>query len=227
MRLADYQQYLPHDKETAIKINVSWHYFYPACSTTPWQLDGVIATLLEDGYCKEKLYGCHNRTVVVSARRGELANKQPLSAIADYLAAPGGCSTRAIPPTYPPQRRPGQGGGPGPSRGRRHPPAARLRRSRRDRAARGEHLQAGDSGRHLALVGAKELGVHVTMSFDPKFDQVVADRVQIQQVMVNLLRNGIDAMRASKRRELSVRVGKADKDGFTVVRVSDGRWHQR
>jgi hypothetical protein len=38
-------------------------------------LDGVIATLLEDGYCKEKIYGCHNRTVVVNARRGELANK--------------------------------------------------------------------------------------------------------------------------------------------------------
>ena len=76
MRLANYQEFLPRDKETALKINVSWHYFYPACSTTPWQLDGVIATLLEDGYSKEKLYGCHNRTVVVSARRGEVANKQ-------------------------------------------------------------------------------------------------------------------------------------------------------
>jgi len=75
MHLADYQQFLPRDKETALKINISWHHFYPACSTTPWQLDGVIATLLADGYCKEKLYGCHNRTVVVSAKRGELANK--------------------------------------------------------------------------------------------------------------------------------------------------------
>jgi uncharacterized protein (DUF362 family) len=76
MHLADYQQFLPPDNETALKINITWHYFYPACSTTPWQLDGVIATLLEDGYCKEKLYGCHNRTVVVSAKRGEVANKQ-------------------------------------------------------------------------------------------------------------------------------------------------------
>jgi uncharacterized protein (DUF362 family) len=75
MRLADYQSFLPHNNETALKINVSWHYFYPACSTTPWQLDGVISTLLEDGYSKESLYGCHNRTVVVSARRGEIANK--------------------------------------------------------------------------------------------------------------------------------------------------------
>jgi uncharacterized protein (DUF362 family) len=75
MRLADYQQCLPKENDTALKINVSWHYFYPSCSTTPWQLDGVISTLLEDGYRKEKLYGCHNRTVVVSAKRGELANK--------------------------------------------------------------------------------------------------------------------------------------------------------
>src|SRR5271166_4029201 len=75
MRLANYQQFLPKDKQTALKINISWHYFYPACSTTPWQLDGVISTLLEDGYCRDKLYGCHNRTGVVSAKRGELANK--------------------------------------------------------------------------------------------------------------------------------------------------------
>ncbi len=75
MRMADYRDFLPRENETALKINITWHYFYPACSTTPWQLDGVIATLLEDGYCKEKLYGCHNRTVVVSAKRGEIANK--------------------------------------------------------------------------------------------------------------------------------------------------------
>jgi uncharacterized protein (DUF362 family) len=84
MRLADYQQFLSRDKETALKINISWHYFYPACSTTPWQLDGVIATLLEDGYSKEKIFGCHNRTVVVSARRGELANKHKQVVVDKY-----------------------------------------------------------------------------------------------------------------------------------------------
>lgn len=76
MRLACYQQFLPRDREIALKINISWEHFYPACSTTPWQLDGVISTLLDDGYCRERLYGCHNRTVVVNARRGEVANKQ-------------------------------------------------------------------------------------------------------------------------------------------------------
>ncbi|MBI5399791.1 DUF362 domain-containing protein [Candidatus Saganbacteria bacterium] len=75
MRLADYQNYLPKDKDTALKINISWHHFYPACSTTPWQLEGVIKTLLADGYKRELIHGCHNRTVVVSATKGELANK--------------------------------------------------------------------------------------------------------------------------------------------------------
>jgi uncharacterized protein (DUF362 family) len=84
MRLANYQQFLSRDKETALKINITWHYFYPACSTTPWQLDGVISTLLEDGYSKEKLYGCHNRTVVVSARRGEVANKHKRVVVDKY-----------------------------------------------------------------------------------------------------------------------------------------------
>ena len=75
MHLADYQRFLPRENETALKANISWHFFYPACSTTPWQLEGVISTLLADGYSQDKLYGCHNRTVVVSARRGEVANK--------------------------------------------------------------------------------------------------------------------------------------------------------
>ena len=75
MHLANYQQFLPKDKETALKTNISWEHFYPACSTTPWQLDGVISTLLNDGYCKNKLYGAVNRTVVVDSKRGEVANK--------------------------------------------------------------------------------------------------------------------------------------------------------
>jgi uncharacterized protein (DUF362 family) len=75
MRLADYPVELAKDKPLALKINISWHHWYPACSTEPWQLEGVIRTLLDDGYDKDKIYGAHNRTVVVSAREGEVANK--------------------------------------------------------------------------------------------------------------------------------------------------------
>ncbi len=75
MRMADYQEHIKKEADTALKINISWHVFYPACSTTPWQLEGVIKTMLDDGYKRELIHGCHNRTVVVSAKRGEVANK--------------------------------------------------------------------------------------------------------------------------------------------------------
>jgi uncharacterized protein (DUF362 family) len=75
MHLANYQDFIKPGPEIALKINISWARWFPACSTTPWQLDGVIRTLLADGYPKESLYGCHNRTVVVNARDGEVNNK--------------------------------------------------------------------------------------------------------------------------------------------------------
>ncbi len=75
MNLADYQSVIPQKRDTALKINISWHKFYPACSTTPWQLEGVIKSMLADGYIPELIFGAHNRTVVVSAKRGEIANK--------------------------------------------------------------------------------------------------------------------------------------------------------
>ena len=45
MNLADYQSVLDRSADTALKINISWHFFYPGCSTTPWQLEGVIRCL--------------------------------------------------------------------------------------------------------------------------------------------------------------------------------------
>ncbi len=74
MRLAGYTAALPKDHETILKVNISWQTWYPACSSTPWQLDGVIRTLLEDGYRRESLLAAHNRTVVVDAYVGEVNN---------------------------------------------------------------------------------------------------------------------------------------------------------
>ncbi len=76
MNLAGYQQVLPKDRETALKINISWHFFYPAASTTPWQLDGVIRAMKKDGYDPSRIHACHNRTVVIDAHLGERENKQ-------------------------------------------------------------------------------------------------------------------------------------------------------
>ncbi|MGH2542507.1 MAG: DUF362 domain-containing protein, partial [Ardenticatenaceae bacterium] len=73
MRLADYQAYLPRDIATLLKVNISWQHFYPACSTTPWQLDGVIQTLKADGF--GEIHPTHNGTVVVDPHEGALKNK--------------------------------------------------------------------------------------------------------------------------------------------------------
>jgi uncharacterized protein (DUF362 family) len=70
----DYLDHLDMSKDVMLKINVSWHHWYPACSTTPWQLDGVIRTLLQDGFRKDQLVSTHNRTVVVSDKIGERGN---------------------------------------------------------------------------------------------------------------------------------------------------------
>ncbi len=74
LRSIDYLDVLDRDRDVLLKINVSWHHWYPACSTTPWQLDGVIRTLLEDGFGRDQLVSTHNRTVVVCDRKGEVGN---------------------------------------------------------------------------------------------------------------------------------------------------------
>jgi uncharacterized protein (DUF362 family) len=73
MRLAGYQETLPPGVPVLLKINISWQHWYPACSTTPWQLEGVIQTLLEDGYTD--LVPAQNGTVVVDSFEGEVNNK--------------------------------------------------------------------------------------------------------------------------------------------------------
>jgi uncharacterized protein (DUF362 family) len=75
LRSIAYDHHLSKLSDTALKINISWGKFYPACSTAPWQLDAVIETLLEDDYKKELIHACHNNTVVVSAKEGERKNK--------------------------------------------------------------------------------------------------------------------------------------------------------
>jgi two-component system sensor kinase FixL len=69
----------------------------------------------------------------------------------------------------------------------------------------------------LALVGVKDSGIRVTFQFDPSIELVLADRVQIQQVVLNLIRNAMDAMEESQVRELMVSVM---PDGGNLVRVS-------
>jgi two-component system sensor kinase FixL len=72
----------------------------------------------------------------------------------------------------------------------------------------------------LALVGAKAAGVRVRFELDPAVDLVLADKVQIQQVILNLVRNALESMEQVRRRELEVTARPA-KDGMVDICVSD------
>jgi two-component system, LuxR family, sensor kinase FixL len=105
--------------------------------------------------------------------------------------------------------------------------AGQIIRRLRDFVARGETDRQIESvsklveeASALALVGAKELGVRVRFNLDRRSDLVLADKVQIQQVLLNLVRNAIDAMSNSERRELLV-VTTPAADGMVEIQVAD------
>jgi two-component system sensor kinase FixL len=72
----------------------------------------------------------------------------------------------------------------------------------------------------LALVGAKEAEIRVGFNFDPQVSFVLADKIQIQQVILNLMRNAIEAMQETTRRELTIST--TEQPGEMVeIRVTD------
>ncbi len=75
MHMAKYQDHYGKDEKTIIKLNLSWSKFFPACSSPPWQVEGVLKTMVEDGYDSRKLFPCENKTVVTNIERGLKGNK--------------------------------------------------------------------------------------------------------------------------------------------------------
>ena len=73
MRMGDFESALSKEVTTGLKINISWQTWYPACSSTPWQIEGAIQALQAAGY--SDLVGVHNDTVVVDTTVGEFNNK--------------------------------------------------------------------------------------------------------------------------------------------------------
>ncbi len=105
--------------------------------------------------------------------------------------------------------------------------AGEIIRRLRDFVARGESERRVEDVKKLveeasalALVGAKDKGVRVRFAFAPGFDFVLADRVQIQQVLLNLMRNAIEAMEESPTRELVVATAPA-QGGLIEISVAD------
>jgi two-component system, LuxR family, sensor kinase FixL len=105
--------------------------------------------------------------------------------------------------------------------------AGHIIRRLRDFVARGETERRVESitklveeASALALVGVKDLGIRVQFQFNPEIDLVIADRVQVQQVLLNLIRNAMDAMETSQTRDLVVAIAPAD-GGHVRISVTD------
>jgi two-component system sensor kinase FixL len=105
--------------------------------------------------------------------------------------------------------------------------AGQIIRRLRDFVARGESDRRVESmaklveeASALALVGVKDQGVHVRFQLSRSNDLVLADKVQIQQVLLNLVRNAIEAMSDSPQRELLISTTPAD-DGMLMTSVAD------
>ena len=75
MRLVKYDQVLPRDQDLILKLNLSWTKYFPACSSQPWQVDGIVSTLLADGYDRARIFPVENKTVVTNPVEGCRNNK--------------------------------------------------------------------------------------------------------------------------------------------------------
>jgi len=105
--------------------------------------------------------------------------------------------------------------------------AGKIIRRLRDFVARGETEWRIESIKRLieevsalALVAAKEQSVRLVFELDPSVDLVLVDKVQVEQVLLNLLRNAVEAMETSERRELVVST-KPAADNMIEVTVAD------
>ncbi len=74
MEMADAGKFLTAERDLLLKLNLSWTKYYPACSSQPWQVDGVISDLLQRGYSKDQLLPIENKTVVTNPRKGAVNN---------------------------------------------------------------------------------------------------------------------------------------------------------
>jgi two-component system sensor kinase FixL len=145
---------------------------------------------------------------------------QPLSAIANYLKGSG----RLLQAETPDLPRVQEAIDKAADQALR---AGEIIRRLRDFVARGETERHAENltklveeAGALALIGAKERGVRVIFRLDHDLGMVLADRVQIQQVLVNLIRNALEAMESVKKRELVISTEAVD-EGMVKVSVAD------
>lgn len=105
--------------------------------------------------------------------------------------------------------------------------AGEIIRRLRELVARGESekqvenlAKLVEEANALALVGAKQKGIRVQIALDPAAEYVLADKVQVQQVLINLVRNAMDAMEDTERKELIVS-SSIGSDRMVALAVAD------
>jgi len=74
MELASWNSHLRAERELLLKLNLSWTKYFPACSSEPWQVEGVLKTLLEGGYKPDTIMPIENKTVVTHPIEGARNN---------------------------------------------------------------------------------------------------------------------------------------------------------
>ena len=190
---------------------------------------GFIRDLTERQQTEDQLHDLQTELARLSrlTAMGEMAStlaheiNQPLSAISNYLQ---GCNRLLEPVEHPnvPKIRDALA-----ETTKQTLRAGHIIRQLREFVARGETEKRPENisklveeASALALVGAKDHGVRVGFRFDPSFEFVLADKVQVQQVILNLMRNGIEAMEESERRELALSTAPAE-DGMIAIEIAD------
>jgi two-component system sensor kinase FixL len=189
---------------------------------------GFVRDLTERQQAEQRLQELQSELVHISrlTALGEMASalahelNQPLAAISNYVAGSRQLLARAEPPVEKARAALDKAG-------EQALRAGQIIRRLRDFVARGETERRIESlprliqeASALALVGAKEHGVRVRSETAVGVDLVLADKVQIQQVVLNLIRNAIDAMEEAPRRELLIRAAPAP-DSMVEVSVTD------
>ena len=189
---------------------------------------GFIRDLTERQHTETRLQELQSELVHVSrlTALGEMASalahelNQPLSAIANYLKGSKMLLDREVVP----HERVAEAVDRAANEALR---AGEIIRRLRDFVSRGETERRIENlpklieeASALALVGAKEHGVRVRFDFDSQVELVLADKVQVQQVVLNLIRNAVDAMLESAQRNLTVTVVPTDNE-MALVSVAD------
>ena len=190
---------------------------------------GFVRDLTERQETQQRLQDLQGELIFMSrfTALGEMAStlahelNQPLTAITSYLNGAGrlldGGKTESMPMVR----------GAIDSAAEQALRAGQIIKRLRDFVSRGESDRRSEElqklieeASALALVGAKETGARVSYSFDPLADMVMVDKVQIQQVILNLMRNALEAMQEVQRRALTVATRLSDAD-MVEISVTD------